>query len=149
VATVRRTREVAAAAEEVWDMVSDPHHLPRWWPGVQRVEDASREAWTAVLRGDRGASVRADFSRVGEEPERRLVWRQELAGSPFERFMRAARTELSLEPLPGRDATEVELRSVQRLRGLARLGGPMVRRATARRLEEALDGLERIVGGAP
>ena len=42
-----------------------------------------------------------------------------------------------------------DLALVQRLRGMARFGIVMVRRAGGRRLDEALDGLERIaVGGA-
>ena len=39
------------------------------------------------------------------------------------------------------------LESDQRLRGLSRLGGFMMRRATGRTLSEALGGLERIAGG--
>ncbi|MGH2855564.1 MAG: SRPBCC family protein, partial [Solirubrobacteraceae bacterium] len=36
--TTQRTRTIAAPAGEVWELVSDPHHLPRWWPRVARVE---------------------------------------------------------------------------------------------------------------
>jgi hypothetical protein len=44
--------------------------------------------------------------------------------------------------LDGADgATEVALVSKERLRGLARLGSLMVRRATAKRLDEALERL--------
>ena len=41
--------------------------------------------------------------------------------------------------------TQVTLESRQRLRGLSRLGGFMMRRATGRTLAEALKGLERAV----
>ena len=47
---VERERTVAAAPEAVWELVSDPHMLPRWWPGVQRVEEVTGIAWTKVLR---------------------------------------------------------------------------------------------------
>jgi hypothetical protein len=36
--------------------------------------------------------------------------------------------------------------SDQRLRGLSRLGSPMMRRAVGRTLSEALSGLERVAG---
>jgi uncharacterized protein YndB with AHSA1/START domain len=141
VPTVKRTRSIAADRDALWEIVSDPYHLPRWWPSVQRVEDASPEAWTKVLRSPKGRAVRADYTRVSAEPPARLVWRQEVEESPFERILNEAVTEISLEPENG--ATRVELRSKQRLRGLARFGSFMVRRATARLLDEALEGLER------
>jgi uncharacterized protein YndB with AHSA1/START domain len=142
VPTVKRARAIAADRDALWEVVSDPYHLPRWWPGVQRVEEASEDAWTMVLQSPKGRTIRADFTRVSAEPPGRLVWRQEVEESPFERILREAVTEISLEPADGR--TTVELRSTQRLRGLARLGSFMVRRATARLLEEALAGLERV-----
>ena len=37
--TARRSRTIAAPAQELWDVIRDPHHLPRWWPRVTRVED--------------------------------------------------------------------------------------------------------------
>jgi uncharacterized protein YndB with AHSA1/START domain len=141
VPTVKRARSIAAERDALWAIVSDPYHLPRWWPSVQRVEDASAEAWTKVLRSPKGRAIRADYTRVSADPPAKLVWRQEVEESPFERILREAVTEISLEPVNG--ATRVELRSTQRLRGLARFGSFMVRRATARLLEEALTGLER------
>jgi len=140
VPTVKRSRTIAAERDALWEIVADPYHLPRWWPSVQRVEDASPDAWTKVLRSPKGRTVRADFTRVSAEPPARLVWRQEVEESPFERILREAVTEISLEPANG--ATRVELRSTQRLRGLARFGSFMVRRATRRLLDEALSGLE-------
>jgi uncharacterized protein YndB with AHSA1/START domain len=131
---------IGAAPEAVWDIVSDPYHLPRWWPRVQRVEEATPEAWTTVMQSTRGKTVRADFSRLDADPPRRLSWRQEVEESPFERIMSEAVTEISLEPA-AEDSTRVELRVAQRLRGLARFGGFMVKRATAEQLDEALDSL--------
>ena len=140
--TVVRKRVVGAEPERVWELVSNPEHLPRWWPGVARVEDVQPGGWTKVFTSPRGRSLRADFSQVDAEPGRRLVWRQELAQSPFERFMRESVTTLELEPAaPG---TQVSIRISQKLRGMALLGGFMVRRATRRQADEALDGLERI-----
>lgn len=141
---VERRRTIPAAQEVLWDIVSDPHHLPRWWPGVARVEEASPEAWTKVLTSQKGKSVRADFTRVEYRPPHLLAWRQEVEESPFERILSEGVTEISLEPTAS-GATDVQLRLSQRLRGLARFGGFMVRLASRRRLDEALDGLERLV----
>lgn len=122
-------------------MVSDPYSLPRWWPSLQRVEQASPQAWTKVFRSSRGKTIRADFERVSADPPQRLVWRQEVAGSPFERILADSVTEISLTPA-SEQATEVELMVRQRLRGLSRLGWFMVKRATGRQLVQALDDLE-------
>jgi uncharacterized protein YndB with AHSA1/START domain len=142
---VRRSRTVAAPPDAVWSLVSDPHHLPRWWPQVQRVEEVTADAWTKVLRTPRGKTVRADYSRVEWEPPRRIVWRQEVEESPFEAILDEAVTTIELEP-DGDGATRVELRAEQELHGRYRFGGFMLRRATRRQLDEALDGIEQAVG---
>jgi uncharacterized protein YndB with AHSA1/START domain len=144
---VRRARTIGAASEDVWEIVSDPAHLPRWWPDVVRVEEATPLAWTKVMSTPKGKTVRADFTRMAAEPPRRIAWQQEVEESPFERILSENRTELELAP-EGDGATRVELRSVQRLRGMSRLGAFLFRRATRRKLDEALDGLERAVGGS-
>ena len=138
---VRRSRSVGAPPEAVWRLVSDPHSLPRWWPSVTRVEDASDEAWTKVLATPRGRAVRADYTVLEAEPPRRLVWRQEVEESPFERIFSSSVVEIELEP-EGAGGTRVSLASAERLRGRYRLGGAMVRRAARRRLDEALDDLD-------
>ncbi len=137
--TTRRQRTVQAPAGEVWGVVGDPHHLPRWWPKVSRVESVDRDRWTQVFMTRKGRPVRADFRLVASERPKRREWRQELADSPFERVLSEAVTEVRLEPEGG--ATEVTIEQRQRLRGLSRLGGFMVRRATRRLLDEALEGL--------
>jgi uncharacterized protein YndB with AHSA1/START domain len=125
-------------------MVSDPYHLPRWWPTVERVEDVSDEAWTTVATSKRGRAVRFDWSRVYIEPPDRVVWRQELEQTPFERFMRESVTGVILADASGQ--TKVELRIVRRLSGLARFGGIQMRRAIRRELDGALDQLEAVMG---
>ena len=47
---------------------------------------------------------------------------------------------------PDGDGTRVQATARQRLRGLARFGGFMVRRATGRQLAEALEQLDEIAG---
>jgi uncharacterized protein YndB with AHSA1/START domain len=144
--SVSRSRTVAADRETVWELVSDPYHLPRWWPQLQRVEDASPEAWTKVLLSARGKTVRVDYSREEADPPRRIVWRQEVDESPFEAILAYSTTEITLEP-DGEHETRVEMRSTQKLRGSYRLGSLMMRRATRRQLDDALDGLEHAVAG--
>src|SRR4051794_29819546 len=137
---VTRVRTVAAPSERVWELVSDPYHLPRWWPATARVEDVVDDAWTSVLKTPRGATVRADFTRTERVPGRRVVWRQELEESPFERVFASAETTVELTP-EGEDSTRVALTTSEQLRGRYRLGGWLVRRAARRRLDEALDGI--------
>src|SRR5687767_14770159 len=134
---VKRSLTVDAARDEVWAIVSDPFHLPRWWPATARVEDASDDAWTSVLKTPSGKTVRADFTGVEAKAPRRLVWRQELEESPFERVFSSAVTAIELEQ-KGDAATRVSLTATERLRGRYRLGSWVVRRAARRRLDDAL-----------
>jgi uncharacterized protein YndB with AHSA1/START domain len=144
VPTVSRTRSLRAEPDEVWAVVSDPERLPDWWPGVRRVEEASREAWTTVLSSPRGKSVRADYTRLEADPPVRLVWRQEVEESPFERILREALTKVEIEAEDG-GLSKVSLTVRQRPRGFARLGFIQLRRAATKQLEGALDGLERLL----
>lgn len=148
---VSRSRLIAADVGRVWELVSDPHNLPRWWPRALRVEDVREPAdgeaarWTAVLETERGTGVRADYRGTAFEERRRCAWEQELEGTPFERILRRSALEIRLE---GDNApTRVEMTSDETLRGLSRLGAPMLRGATRRRLDEALAGIERALVG--
>jgi uncharacterized protein YndB with AHSA1/START domain len=140
--TTRRSRTVADVPERVWETVSDPYHLPRWWPRVERVEAVSGEHFTEVLSTDRGRSLRADFRVVESRAPERRAWEQEVAGSPFERIMVSARTEVQLAPEGA--GTRVTLAIRQQMRGTARLAGWIVRRGTRRVLDEALGALEAL-----
>jgi uncharacterized protein YndB with AHSA1/START domain len=131
---------VPVAVDDVWAVVGDPHHLPRWWPRTERVEAVDREAWTSVLRSERGKVVRADYRVEAHEPPRRRAWAQALEGTPFERLLREHRTEVTLAPDGA--GTAVTLTVSQRGRGTARLGSFMLRRATRRQLDEALARLD-------
>lgn len=137
---VSRSRTVPAAPERVWTTVSDPECLPQWWPGVQRVEDASRGAWTTVLVSPKGRTLRADFTLLDSDHPRLLRWRQEVEESPFERILSEAVTELEMEPA-GEGGTSVRLTQRLTLRGFSRLGGLQMRMATRRQLQGALEGL--------
>ena len=143
---VSRRRTIAAPRGEVWALVSDPYSLPRWWPRTQRVESVEGEGadaqWTSVLGTAEGRGVRADFRCRESLENERTAWEQLLAGSPFERHLR--RYEIAIElGDEGDEATAVRLEATQALRGLSRLGSPMMRGGQGKMLEEALDGLER------
>lgn len=140
--TVRRVRTLAADPESLWAVVADPHHLPRYWPRVRRVEDVRDDAFTVVLVSDRGRAVRADFAVLEHEPPHRRCWRQQLAGTPFERILTESQTTVEIAATHGASTVTLELR--QRGRGMARLGGLMLRRAGRAQLDEALDRLAAI-----
>ena len=141
-----RSATIPAPPEEVWRTVADAHHLPRWWPRVQRVEGVEPECFTQVLATERGRSVRADFRVLESRAPAVRRWTQDVAGTPFERVLRSAETEVRLEPA-GEGETRVTLTLRQRLRGSGLLGTMLVRRAAADRLEEALAALTRLHGG--
>jgi uncharacterized protein YndB with AHSA1/START domain len=144
----RRTRLIEAQPEALWAVIEDPHHFPRWWPGVVRVEGVSEDRFTHVYTTKKGRTVRIDFRVIetrapdGDSPGRRS-WAQEIPGTPFERVLREAVTEVSLAPAREGGA-RVTIAHRQKLRGYSRTGGWMLRRATRARLDGALDGLERI-----
>lgn len=94
-----------------------------------------------MLGTQRGRGVRADYRCTGATAGERYVWEQEIEGTPFEKILRSAELQIRLE---GRaEGTLITLTSSERLRGLSRLGSPMMRRATRQRLDEALTGIER------
>ena len=135
-----------ASPEAVWRTIADPHHLPRWWPRVQRVEGVAGERFTEVLGADKGRSVRADFSVLESRAPEVRRWRQDVDGTPFERLLRSAETEVRLAP-DDTGGTRVTLTLRQRLRGVGALGGFMVGRANRRVADEALAALARLHGG--
>lgn len=150
-ARVVRRRRIAAPASALWAVVTDPYHLPRWWPNTQRVENVSEgepgeRSWTQVLETRDGRGVRADYHGVAVTDGERYVFEQTVEGTPFERFVKRARTEIQLRPQNGE--TDVTMSLDRRLRGLSRLGSPMMRRAIGRTLNEALAGLETAATGA-
>jgi uncharacterized protein YndB with AHSA1/START domain len=147
VPTARRSRTIDASAEDLWALISDPHHLPRWWPRVTRVEDVTADAFTEVMTTSRGKVVRADFELLeADAAERTLTWSQRVAGTPFARLLSSAETEVRLAPAEA-SSTVVTIELRQALTGFfPRFGGFMVRRAAGETIDEALNGLERIHG---
>lgn len=164
-AKARRTVTIAATPARVWELLADPHHMPRWWPGVARMEDVREDRFTQVFVTKKGRPVRVDFHLLASEPpgtdgsgSARRRWEQEIAGTPFQRVLSESITEIVLEPLAGEAGeaggeagerleparTRITIEQRQRLRGYSRTGGFLLRRATGAKLDEALEGLRRI-----
>jgi uncharacterized protein YndB with AHSA1/START domain len=149
VARVTRKRTLEAPVGDVWKLVADPYNLPRWWPRVSRVENVEggggrRTRWTKVLETAEGRGVRADFRCVSSAERERYVWEQELTGTPFERHLNGLQVEVRMRERDG--ATEVSLTEEQSLKGMSKLGSPLMRRARGDVLDEALGGIERALG---
>jgi uncharacterized protein YndB with AHSA1/START domain len=146
-ATTRRSRTISAAPSAVWEVVEDPHHFPRWWPGVTRMEGVHDDRFTQVFLTKKGRAVRVDFTVLeSRPPDDRGIglrrWEQEIPGTPFERVLNESIIEVRLEPAAAGTTITIEQR--QKLRGSSRTGGFMLRRAMRAKLDEALDGLARI-----
>jgi uncharacterized protein YndB with AHSA1/START domain len=144
---VTRKRLIHADVGTVWQLVSDPYSLPRWWPRTGRVENVEqksggrRSQWTKVFETKEGRGVRADYHCVSSAANERYVWEQELEGTPFAKHLRSSRVEIGLRTRER--GTQVAIASLQTLKGMSRMGSPMMRRAQGAILDEALDGIER------
>lgn len=145
-----RSRVLAAPLAEVWEVVEDPYQMPRWWPSVERMEGVEDDRFTLVFKTRRRRTVRADFRVLASEPpggeytSGHRTWSQEVEGTPFEPVLHESITEIAVEPDEG--GTKVTIAQRQRLRGYSKTGALAMRSATAKRLDEALEGLERILG---
>ncbi len=97
--------------------------MPRWWPGVTRMEGVEPDRFTQVFMTKKGRAVRADHFVIeaqppGPDPDAAGVfsWSQEIEGTPFERVLTESVTEVQLE---GDDVgTLVTIVQIQKLRGL-------------------------------
>jgi uncharacterized protein YndB with AHSA1/START domain len=143
-AVARRSRTFQVSPAEIFDLIADPDHLPRWWPGVARVEGVEGGRFTEVLMTKRGRPVRADFRIVQSDRPYAVAWMQEVEGTPFQRVLSESVVAIGLSL--DAEGTTVTIEQRQKLRGYSRTGGFLLRRATAGKLDEALDGIARIVG---
>ena len=145
-----RSRVIAAPVARVWEVIEDPYQMPRWWPSVERMEGVEGDRFTQVFKTRRRRTVRADFRVLASEPPGgeytggHRTWTQEVQRTPFEPVLHESITEIAVEPAG--DGTKVTIAQRQRLRGYSKTGALAMRSATAKRLNEALDGLERILG---
>ena len=150
VSSAKRARVLSAPIAEVWKVLEDPYQMPRWWPRVERMEGVQDDRFTQVFFSKRRRTVRADFRLLASEPpdaeypSGHRTWTQEVAGTPFERVLQESITEVLVEPVA--EGTRVTIAQRQKLKGYTRIGALSMRGATIKRLDEALDGLARIVG---
>jgi len=153
--TVKRTRSLPVEPDRAWKLIADPHNLPRWWPETVRVESvqgspgAVRSRFTQVFETSKGSAVRADYRITGSTSGERLVWEQQIDGTPFEKFLRAAVLEMRIASDDAGDApgSQVTIEARRQLRGTSKLGSPMMKGATKRSLDAALDGIEQALLG--
>jgi carbon monoxide dehydrogenase subunit G len=149
--TATRSRVVGAPVAEVWKVIEDPYQMPRWWPGVERMEGVEDDRFTQVFKTRRRRTVRADFRLLASEPpggeyaSGHRTWEQDVVGTPFERVLAESITEVAVEPGPD-GGTRVTLAQRQKLRGYSKTGALAMRSATAKRLDQALEGLARVIG---
>jgi len=106
------------------------------------MEGVAGDRFTQVFTTKKGRSVRVDFEIVVSEPPWRMTFSQDIPGTPFERVLAESVTEILLEA--DQAVTRVTITQRQKLRGYSRTGGLLLRRATNKRLDEALEGLARI-----
>src|SRR4051794_35259059 len=137
----QRTRELAVTREQVWAVVGDPYHEPRWWPLVQRVERVSKRGWTSVSISSRGNAVRTDWVVEANEQPTRRRWAQEIENTPFQKLFKSNVREVRLEKTD--TGTKVTLLFDQKIRGLGNVLPFLFKRAMKRQLEQALDGLSQ------
>jgi uncharacterized protein YndB with AHSA1/START domain len=146
VPSTRASRELAVPAQEIWALLDDAHHLPRWWPGVTRVEAVSGDRFTQVMLTKKGRPMRVDFRVIESDPPHVRSWALDPENSPFERVVDHWETTVNLQPDASGQRTTVTIEERQKMRGTLRLAGYMQRRAGRRRLREALDSLSQIYG---
>ena len=110
------------------------------------MEEVTDDAWTKVFTSPKGKSVRADYTLLESEPLERLLWRQEVEESPFERILAMSSTELLLEDAM---AARLTIALEQRPRGWGRFAPVQFRAAGVRQVEGAIDGLKELFGQEP
>jgi Polyketide cyclase / dehydrase and lipid transport len=145
-----RSRLLIVHPLTLWEVIEDPFQMPRWWPGVTRIEGVDDDRFTQVHETKRRHTVRMDFRVLvsdapgsGEEPSGHRAWQQEVQGTPFERVLDQSITEVLIDPAQG-GTSQVTIAQLQKLRGYSRTGTLMMRRATNKRLDQALDGLAQL-----
>ena len=97
-----------------------------------------------MLLSPKGKAVRADYTRVEAEEPRRLVWRQEVEESPFERILSEAVTELSRYGVAGRNLRVFKTSAERESALLQQILAPALRSRNPERRKEAVEALENL-----
>ncbi len=123
-----------APVAEVWKVIEDPYQMPRWWPGVERMEGVEDDRFTQVFKTKRGRTVRADFRVLASEPPGGEYTAATAPGPRRSRGRRSSAccsesiTEIVVEPADG--GTRVTIGQRQQLRGYRGPAALAMRRAT-------------------
>jgi uncharacterized protein YndB with AHSA1/START domain len=133
---------VPATRADVWTVVGDPRQLPRWWPGVERVEAVDADGFTELVPTRDGRGMRLDF-QSSAEPLSAFEWDLELPGTPFARVLTRWVTTVRLSDADD-GCTRVAIDERQELRGSFRLGAALQRRPARKRLAGAANGLSAL-----
>lgn len=141
--TFSASRIVPGEPTEIWALISEPTRRAEWWPGIDRVEITAEDRWTEVVHTRRGKAMRLDYHLLASDPPYRLLWEQELVGSPFGHVLSELRTELVIEPRS--DGSVVTIAQQQKLRGYSRTGSLLIARSQKQRLARVLDALAAAV----
>ena len=148
---VIREREIPAAPDDLWPLVSDPARLAEWFEfadDAEVIEGGPGVGQRRRMHGSWGKKKsEIDQVIVAWQPPRRLAWEHEaerLDGKPAPRF--AAETLFSIDLEPSGDGTRVRLTSRQlpasKPRGLViRLFG---KREIGGKLNTSLDRLAQV-----
>jgi uncharacterized protein YndB with AHSA1/START domain len=105
--TARAARELLATPEDVWRFVSEPYHLPDWWPGLGTVEP-DRRGFAVGARWRVRSSEPTLFRRAQAEDTLLVTAADRPARFAFELVRAKLRAELSLAPA-GSTRTRAEL----------------------------------------
>ena len=150
---VSAQRSIAAGADALWPLISDPARLPDWFTFAERVEvlvggpdGPGQRRRQHGHWGKRRSEVDQLITRW--EPPLALAWTHEaerLNGKPAPRF--AASTDFTIELVPDGTGTRVRLRSAQVPAGPLR--GLVIRAFGRREVATALnDSLERLAAAS-
>jgi carbon monoxide dehydrogenase subunit G len=142
VATTVHSGTVGATPQEIWAVVANPHHLPRWWPGVVRVENVRDRHFTMVIPTKRGKPVRLDYTVVESIEFERRGWSQDVTGTPFERLLNA--WTITVEIAADGEHSTVTITDHQQLRGSFRFGALLQLRPARKRVAAALKNLTEL-----
>jgi len=103
---IEATATLLAPPEDVWRLVSEPYHLPDWWPGYRGIEPDRRGlaegARWRVVRGSTGAATSNLLRRPGGDGVlviTRVIERSLLAWHDLQIDVESC---LTLEPTSGR-----------------------------------------------
>ena len=134
------SRLIDCEPSKAWALAGDPGKLQRWWPRVDRVDRPAPGRATRWVVSARGRAVAMTYELSQGASDRSLVWSQVVAGTPFAKSVRSSTELISVEPDGG--GSLVRLSIDRRMKGSARLGGPIIARAQRQELSKAMDSLE-------